>query len=488
MVQNRVRRNRSNRTALHCHDGIWRVRVWVPEILVPIVGKKMLIRSLGTDSETEAHRLAPPVIAEFDQIIREAEKQGEVSIPLEGCELIVSQWAAWVAGYESPLAAGLMMEIEAPIFANPAQMTASLTEFLSLKYPDIRLDGGNFEQISRVALEFSYQLVTNRIIVEGNGAPAPIGKMPAAPIPATGPAKASEPVTFTSILANWALENTNAGTFKKFARMMAKLAAFTGTDDARQITPQQIVAFETSLRQAGKLHPNTISNYLGCYNAVFTFAKRKFMIVNNPMEDVKVPGKVETNQQGYTPEQVRHILTEAQHLRIELYLCAVTQAYTGCRISEIADRETGHVTQEDNGIWCLVIPKGKTASSKRVIPLHPAVQRVLLPYRQSVIEQHGDGLLFPELPRGSDGNAKPAAYATRKLCEWIRKKVGITDQKIDPNHAYRHYVKSQLYRAKVDVKTRDMICGHGKSVARQYEHGDIEQMAEAIDTLPNPVG
>ncbi len=121
-------------------------------------------------------------------------------------------------------------------------------------------------------------------------------------------------------------------------------------------------------------------------------------------------------------------------------------------------------------------------------PLHPAVLKVLLPYRQSVIDQHGEGLLFPDLPGGSKG--APGAYATRELCKWIRdekKGVGITDKKIQPNHSYRHYVKSQLYTAKVDVKTRDMICGHGANVARKYEHGDIEQMLEAIQKLPNPL-
>jgi integrase len=295
------------------------------------------------------------------------------------------------------------------------------------------------------------------------------------------------PVSFTEILAIWKLENENPNTFKKFTGMMAKLAAFAGTDDAKRITPRQIVEFETSLRQAGKHHPNTISNYIACYNAVFTFAKQKFLIDTNPMTDVKVPGKIDTDILPYTPEEVRLIVTAAQKLRIELYLCVIVQAYTGVRISEIANRHTSEIRQED-GVWCLVIPNGKTASSKRIIPLHPALLKVLLPYRQLVIEQYGEGLLFPDLPGGSKG--EPGAYATRELCEWIRdekKGVGITDKKIQPNHSYRHYVKSQLYTAKVDVKTRDMICGHGTNVARKYEHGDIEQMLEAIQKLPNPL-
>jgi integrase len=296
---------------------------------------------------------------------------------------------------------------------------------------------------------------------------------------------ADKPVSFTEILAIWKLENKNPDTFKKFTRMMGKLAAFVRHDDAKRITPQQIVGFETSLRQAAKLHPNTVSNYMGALNAVFKVAKRKFMIEVNPMADVKVPAKIDTDVIPYTPEQVRTIVTEAQKLRIELFLCAVVQAYTGIRISEIANRHTSDIKQID-GIWCLQIPNGKTKSSKRIIPLHPAVLKVLLPYLQSVIEQHGEGLLFPELPRGSSG--KPSVYATRELCRWIRKDLEIVDEKIEPNHSYRHYAKSQLLKANVDVKIRDMICGHGANVARKYEHGEIEQMAEAIEKLPDPLG
>src|SRR5216684_496177 len=180
---------------------------------------------------------------------------------------------------------------------------------------------------------------------------------------------ADKPVSFTEILAIWKLENKNPDTFKKFTRMMGKLAAFVGHDDAKRITPQQIVGFETSLRQAGKLHPNTVSNYMGALNAVFKVAKRKFMIEVNPMADVKVPAKIETDVIPYTPEQVRTIVTEAQKLRIELFLCAVVQAYTGIRISEIANRHTSDIKQID-GVWCLQIPNGKTKSSKRIIPLH----------------------------------------------------------------------------------------------------------------------
>jgi integrase len=419
----------SAKSHLENHRGVWRCTMKVPVPLRVIVGKTKLVKSLGHVSEipeTVAVGMSYGVRQSFDAILEQA-KAG-VSIPEESSERIYTYYPARY-GHSSGHAIGSGVRI---VKWDPDEVFAA----------DLK---------------------------PMQGAPA------------------DKPVSFTEILAIWKLENDNVDTFKKFTRMMAALAKSTGTDDATKITPRQIVKFETSLRQADKLHPNTISNYMAAFNAVFTFAKRKFMIDVNPMVDVKVPGKVETNILPYTPEQVRLIVAEAQKLRIELYLCAIVQAYTGVRISEIANRKISEIRQEQ-GVWCLVIPSGKTPSSKRIIPLHQAVLKVLLPYRQSVIDQHGEGLLFPDLPGGSKG--EPGAYATRELCKWIRDEkrgVGITDKKIQPNHSYRHYVKSQLYTAKVDVKTRDMICGHGTNVARKYEHGDIEQMLEAIQKLPNPL-
>lgn len=76
--------------------------------------------------------------------------------------------------------------------------------------------------------------------------------------------------------------------------------------------------------------------------------------------------------QPYTTEQVERIVREARKLRLELFLCIVVQAYSGCRISEIAGRRVGDIRLED-GIWCLAIATGKTKSSVRIIPLHPSV-------------------------------------------------------------------------------------------------------------------
>jgi integrase len=313
--------------------------------------------------------------------------------------------------------------------------------------------------------------------------------------PAAAPT--DKPVTFASILDVWKLQNKNAKTGRKFTSIMDELAAFIGHDDANRVTPQNIVAFKESLQKAvdpktGKAayHPNTVSNKISAIAAVFRHAKREFKIDVNPMADVKIPGKVKTDKIPYTVEQVRLILTEGQKAVADIRWPTLIQAFTGCRVAEIVDCHTSDVEQVD-GIWQLHIREDnreegqttKTESSVRTVVLNPEIIRQgFIDYVQSL----PPGPLFPHLPLNIDN--KRAAHATNKIGKWMRGDLGITNPKIQPNHSFRSYVASQLLKAGVDVRIRDMILGHGANVARKYEHAEIVQMAEAIAKLPNPLG
>jgi hypothetical protein len=58
---------------LQLWHGYWRVRKPVPKLLIPIIGKgQYLTRSLQTANFNEAKRLAPAVLAEFNNIIEQA--------------------------------------------------------------------------------------------------------------------------------------------------------------------------------------------------------------------------------------------------------------------------------------------------------------------------------------------------------------------------------------------------------------------------------
>jgi DNA N-6-adenine-methyltransferase (Dam) len=57
---------------LQCVKGLYRVRIVVPPVLRPIIGRESLVKALGTGNRAKASRLAEPYIAEFKARLRRA--------------------------------------------------------------------------------------------------------------------------------------------------------------------------------------------------------------------------------------------------------------------------------------------------------------------------------------------------------------------------------------------------------------------------------
>jgi len=70
----------------HPKTGVYWVRKIVPKELRPLVGKGELKKSLKTKDPTEARRLAPSVIAAFEQRIARAPARNGIQLPLRAGE------------------------------------------------------------------------------------------------------------------------------------------------------------------------------------------------------------------------------------------------------------------------------------------------------------------------------------------------------------------------------------------------------------------
>lgn len=129
----------------------------------------------------------------------------------------------------------------------------------------------------------------------------------------------------------------------------------------------------------------------------------------------------------------------------------------------------------------------KNPQSHRTVPLHPSIADEVLAYREKVVQQYGDGPLFPMLPT-DDQNRRGSSGGT-KIRRWIRNDLGISDKDIAPMHGFRHYVRTQLYLNEVDDKTKNSITGHsdGGKVSLRYEHVPNAKKAKALALLPDPL-
>jgi hypothetical protein len=63
--------------------------------------------------------------------------------------------------------------------------------------------------------------------------------------------------------------------------------------------------------------------------------------------------------------------------------------------------------------------------------------------------------------------------------------LGVTDKRIQPNHAWRHTWKRRAARARIEAGIRDAVCGHApRTVADYYEQPTVEDMANALKHFP----
>src|SRR6201981_3109278 len=159
---------------------------------------------------------------------------------------------------------------------------------------------------------------------------------------------AASETSFTALIDEWARKKRidNPRTKQHRETHLRALAGFRGHEEGAGVTSRDIVRFEKHLEttpdpRTGKpRHPNTPLGYLSSFRGVFTIAVKQILIDTNPMDNVVVGSKIETKRHPYSVEQVTLILTRAQATTDDIFLSLLTEAYTGCRISEIVDCST----------------------------------------------------------------------------------------------------------------------------------------------------
>jgi integrase len=334
-------------------------------------------------------------------------------------------------------------------------------------------------------------------------APGPL--LPLVPtFKARGVRTAASETTFPALIAEWVRKKRidNPLTKRRTETHFNALAAFLGHDNGAEVTSHDIVRFEKHLAttpdpRTGKLrHPNTPLTYLWTFSGVFTVAVQSFLLDANPLDNVTVGTKIESKRQSYSVEQVTRILTRAQRETDDLFLPVLTQAYSGCRVSEIADCSTldfnfvrnGDTEKVVPGQWFLYVGEDNRepgctikGHKSRYMPLHPEVAARLIPYVENQVAEHGHGPLFRQAPR--DPHGKRSTYIARKIDDWMDGV--IKDPNLAPNHSFRHYLKSQLLDRDVPERISDAITGHKTpGIGRKYEHVEMAKKFDAISKLP----
>jgi integrase len=486
--------------------------------------KREIWRSTRTADQKEAKRLYPKLRDEINGLIAEAERRYAPSRKATEAELhlLVRSWFyRWnqVAeqNFQQPASAVEHVQAVAAIDEDDAN-TIGTFDAPGVEDPGIQQIARRFIQENRIdvapasrdwwqvvrliqaaRLEHSHRERDrlNGALVERAGDPFFSG------ITASGPAphRTEKPAPMKELFDAWAKERKFVAKTKySWERVLIKLARYLGHEelahaDAGSVTDLNIIGWKDAL-VSSSLAPKTIANHLTIVRSFFRWASKNKRISANPAAEVEYKAKDDPNagKLSFDDDDARSILLAARrekeaHKRWAPWLCA----FSGARIDEVCGAMVPDVKVE-KGIHYIRIDAAnreeggsvKNAASIRNVPLHPAIiQEGFLKYVEKLPK---GGALFPNVTPDMFG--KRGGNGSKTIGRWIRKKVGITNKRKQPNHGWRHRFADECRKVGIARDIRHAIDGHADSTfGGQYgsEGYPLAVLAKAIRKIKSPV-
>ncbi|OYU43774.1 MAG: hypothetical protein CFE44_16545 [Burkholderiales bacterium PBB4] len=166
---------------------------------------------------------------------------------------------------------------------------------------------------------------------------------------------------------------------------------------------------------------------------------------------------------AYHDAQIKLIFSPLDYLlgnrSPDKFWMSLIAAHTGVRLSEILTRPVNDVRVDEDGIWYLAIPAGKTRNSVRIIPIpNPLIALGFIEYVEHVRALPATQL-FPQLNLQSESaQSKPGNKQSEAYGAYLDGR-GLTDRRLT-FHSFRHTVVNALLDNNTPVHLSMQICGH----------------------------
>ena len=497
------------RPTKHPKSGVYRIRRVVPPHLRGVngLGRERII-TLGTKDPREAAKKAPAALAAIAREFARAEAavQPARRVPIKEQVALCGIWYRdWTGFHEDDPGSAKDWETTRDVLLGDVQdadegaahawrkLTTEARAFLAEQ--GVAADDASLREFAlrfRLTHVRAAETLRKRSLGDYSADPH-LASFPDMPAPA---AKEVPPLTAEAALAMWAAErNPAAATLRAYAGKFRRIAEVLGFDDLRRITAADVVRFKQARLEAGK-DAGTVQDDIVTGSTICRWAVDNGHLPANPFER-KAPRPLtrgEKPRHPFTDEEAKCILAAARAERGWLRWSPWILAFTGARVSEIAELRRRHI-REEAGVMCFDIHpietrEGKNQTFMRLIPLHPAIMAEgFMDYVKS-LPDNPDGPLFPDLkpdPRGSRVDA-----GTTKAGRWLRKVVGIKDPKKAPNHSWRHRIEDDLRRVRALPELVDAITGrhNPRNAGAGYGNGFRGMPDEVLKDLakvPSPM-
>lgn len=408
----------------------WYVQLAVPRALQPVIGAKVLTRSLQTRDETEALRKRHKVIADLQSMLDAAAAAQQV--PAGSPEALLRSAQANAAA----VAAGLMTPEEA-------------------------------EEQTGFSVEHFLDSVARKHGVDEAGHP----RLPSADVAtirrAHDVAAGRRDSALSALLAAHLKELRADAVLRpstiaeKERRVQDFIAWFGVNRNWRDVRRSTAVDYLRNLkeRQTGKdgkgpsLSRASVVKWLSDLRVFFRWildAEDADTRPANPFDGLQPAKSVRGKQSARRPWEPEELSTFLHGVPADdpLWSLGALAAYSGARLEELAALRVESVEGES-----FVVTEGKRQASVRRVPVHPAVA----PLVARLVETSRDGYLVPGLLPG--GYDKKRGQLIGKRFGYTIRKLGIEDPRV-VFHSLRNTVESRMIARGVPLERAQLIVGH----------------------------
>lgn len=272
------------------------------------------------------------------------------------------------------------------------------------------------------------------------------------------------------------LDNVDTSTIghkeaRRFKETLLSLPANMGKGQYAGKSVRQLL--QANIPDNARMHPRTVNEKLQRASSMFLWAVRHGYTAVNPFEGLKMrlSSRASEERATFDADDLRTIF-DPMRFSLEklrkpfMFWCPLLALYTGARAQELAQLRVQDVFEAEPGLWAIRIAEEagrlKTISSRREIPLHPAIlQRGFLEYVERV-KVAGHEKLFPEAWDTQNGPGD-------KLSRWFavyRKNLKIGSLKkgdglpVKCFHSFRHNFANGLKQAGAGPLKIGQLLGH----------------------------
>ncbi|MHC6154798.1 tyrosine-type recombinase/integrase [Bradyrhizobium elkanii] len=283
--------------------------------------------------------------------------------------------------------------------------------------------------------------------------------------------------TITGLFDLWWQEAKATGRSRKthdtYRGAIDRLVKHLGHDDAGRVTEQDMLAFKDARLKVVAVKSLRDGDLPGI-RSVFGWAVDNKKLAKNPTHVIKMKPvkKIRTRSKGFTDDEAKAIfkacLAYVRRPKEDARTAAAKKwgplvaCYTGCRIAEALQlrkedirKESGHYVLDLNPLAGSI-----KSGTYRLVPVH----RHLIELGFLTFVNHsGSGPLF-------------AKSSYERIVAFIR--TVVTDERVQPNHAWRHRLKTISRNLGLDHRVVDAIQGHAPRTSGE-DYGDVTVMAMA---------